>query len=140
MLESGVMFEARIQTYWADSDPAGVVFFPHFFRFIEQAEEDMFRSIGVERHNVLLEHKVWFPRVEAFAKYLAPIRSGEAIRVRLTPLVKGGRSVRYDFEIVHDTNGDTLANGYLVIVCVDHANFKSTPIPDAIRQLLDKVS
>jgi acyl-CoA thioesterase FadM len=32
------MFEARFQTYWADVDAAGIVYFPHFFRFVEQAE------------------------------------------------------------------------------------------------------
>ena len=134
------MFEARIQTYWADTDAAGVVFFPHFFRFLEQAEEDMFRSNGIERHKFLEEHQVWFPRVEAFAKYLAPIRNGEAIRVRLTPTITGSRSIRYDFEIVGDANDARLAHGYLVIVCVDRANFKSTPMPDEIRQVLEKVS
>jgi acyl-CoA thioester hydrolase len=134
------MFEARIQTYWADTDAAGVVFFPHFFRYIEQAEEDMFRATGYERHKALEENKVWFPRVEAFAKFLAPIRNGEAIRIQLTPQITGARSMRYDFEIVEDKAGGRLAHGYIVMVCVDHANFKSTPIPDLIRQLLEKVS
>ena len=133
------MFEVRIQTYWADADAAGVVFFPHFFRFIEQAEEEMFRSTGVERHKVLEQNQVWFPRVETFAKYLAPIRVGEAIRVQLTPTIKGARSIRYDFEILGDLTGEKLANGYVVIVCVDHANFKSTTIPDAVLEVIRKV-
>ena len=139
MLKSRAMFEVKIQTYWADADPAGVVFFPHFFRFIEQAEEEMFRSAGVERHKLLEENQVWFPRVEAFAKYLAPIRTGAAIRVRMTPTIKGARSVRYDFEILADAGGEKLANGYIVIVCVDQASFKSRPIPDAVMEVLTKV-
>ena len=125
MLKSRAMFEVKIQTYWADTDAAGVVFFPHFFRFIEQAEEEMFRSTGVERQRLLDEHEVWFPRVEAFSKFIAPVRNGGAIRVRLTPTIKGSKTVRYDFEIVGDANGNKLAEGYITIVCVDRANFKS---------------
>src|SRR5689334_7243577 len=125
MLKSRAMFEVRIQTFWADCDPAGVVFFPHFFRFIEQAEEELFRSAGFERHALLLQHEVWFPRVEAFSKFVAPVRPGEAIRVRLTPQIKGGKSVRYDFEVVGDSGEDVRAQGYVVIVCVDHQRFKS---------------
>ena len=36
------MFEARFQTYWADVDAAGIVYYPHFFRFVEHAEEELF--------------------------------------------------------------------------------------------------
>jgi acyl-CoA thioesterase FadM len=46
MLESRVMFEARFQTYWSDVDAAGIVYYPHFFRFVEQAEEELFRASG----------------------------------------------------------------------------------------------
>ena len=139
MLKSRAMFEVKIQTYWADADAAGVVFFPHFFRFIEQAEEELFRSTGVERHKLLEEHAVWFPRVEAFAKYLAPIRNGDAIRVQMTPALKGGKTVRYEFEIIGDASGDRLAHGYIVIVCVDRASFKSRTIPGPIREVFTKL-
>src|SRR5439155_8373502 len=79
VLESRVMFETKFYTYWADADPAGIVFFPHFFRYIEQAEEELFRASGTNRQTLLEEHRVWMPRVEAFSKFLRPIRVSEAI-------------------------------------------------------------
>src|ERR1051326_3452300 len=63
-LESCVMFEMRVQTYWSDSDAAGIVFFPNYFRFFEQAEEELFRSGGKQRQAMLEAHHVWMPRVE----------------------------------------------------------------------------
>ena len=133
------MFEATLRTYWSDADPAGVVFFPHFFRFLEQAEEEMFRSFGVERHKLLEENHVWFPRVEAFTKFAAPIRVGEAIRVQLKPTILGSKSLRYDFEIRSDANGNKLADGYLTIVCVDAATFKSRAMPDVFLDIFKKL-
>jgi len=131
------VFEVRFQTYWADVDAAGIVYFPHFFRFAEQAEEELFRAAGKELQQLIQEHRVWMPRAEAFAKFSKPIRHGRAIRVQVTPQFKGLKTVRYDFIIVDDQTNEHLAAGYITVVCVD-ANFKSTPIPEAIRKIIEK--
>jgi acyl-CoA thioester hydrolase len=127
------MFEVKLQTYWADADPAGIVFFPHFFKYVEQAEEELFRAAGVNRQKLLEEHHVWLPRVEAFAKFARPIHSGAAIRVRLDPQFQGQKTIRYNFEIVDDMIGESHAEGYVTVVCVD-VRFKATPIPEVIRE------
>src|SRR5215470_2718837 len=133
------MFEARLQTYWADADPAGIVYYPHFFRFVEQAEEEMFRAAGKERAPLIEEHNVWMPRVEAFSKFSKPIRHGGAIRVRLNPQIQGEKTIRYEFEVVDDISSDRLAAGYVTVVCVDAQRFKATRIPDAIRKIVENV-
>jgi 4-hydroxybenzoyl-CoA thioesterase len=130
------MFETRFQTYWADVDAAGIVYYPHFFRFVEQAEEEFFRAARKERPPLLEEHHLWMPRVEAFSKFSKPIRHGAAIRVRLNPQLQGEKTIRYNFEIVDDKTSDRLAAGYVTVVCVD-ARFKATRIPDAIRNLIE---
>src|SRR5688572_31462698 len=102
VLEFAHMFEVRFQTYWADVDAAGIVYFPHFFRFVEQAEEELFRAAGESRLKMIEENQVWMPRVEAFSKFSRPIKHGAAIRVRLSPQLQGRKTVRYDYEIVDD--------------------------------------
>src|SRR4029079_15297141 len=129
------MFEARFQTYWADVDAAGIVYYPHFFRFVEHAEEELFRAAGKEWQPLIEEHHVWMPRVEAFSKFSKPIRHGAAIRVRLNPEIQREKTIRYNFEIVDDESSERLAAGYITVVCVD-AKFKSTPIPPAIRNII----
>ena len=130
------MFERRFQTYWSDADNAGIVFFPHFFRFFEQAEEELFRSVGKSRQELLEANHVWMPRVEVFTKFSKPVRNGHAIRVRMTPQFRGEKTVRYDFEIVDDRSNDKVVEGYVTVVCVDAERFKATPIPDAIRNII----
>jgi len=129
------MFEARLQTYWSETDAAGIVYFPNFFRFVEHAEEELFRAAGKELLPLIKEQQVWLPRVEAFSKFSKPIRMGAAIRVRLQPQIQGQKTIRYNFEVVDDQTSEKLAAGYVTAVCVD-ASFKSTPIPDAIRQIV----
>ncbi len=132
------MFEMRLRTYWADSDPAGIVFYPNYYRFIEQAEEELFRAAGVDRFTLLQENKVWMPRAETFSKFMRPIKLGASIRIRLHPQLKGDKAVRYDFEFLDDSGEEKIAEGYVTVVCVDAAHFKPTPIPEAIRTVIMK--
>jgi acyl-CoA thioester hydrolase len=137
MLISRVMFEVKIRTHWHDVDPAGIVFFASLFTFVEQAEEELFRARTANRMQLLQQHKVWMPRVEAFSKHVRPIKIGAMIRVRVTPHFKGLKTIRYDFEILDDASSEKLAEGYVTVVCVDADHFKATPIPDPIRSLID---
>src|SRR5213078_2048482 len=102
MLECRAMFEARLQTYWGDADAMGVVFFPNYFKFVAQAEAELYRAAGILKAKLMEKHEVWLPRVEVFAKFSIPIRNGDAIRVRLKPAFPGDKAVRYDFEILDD--------------------------------------
>ena len=137
MLEFRDMFEVKMRAHWRDADPAGIVYFANHFTFVEQAEEELFRVRGGNRQELLQQHKVWMPRVEAFAKYMRPIKIGATIRVRLSPQLKGLKTIRYEFEILDDASSEKLAEGYVTVVCVDAHRFKATPIPDPIRTLFD---
>src|SRR2546430_263378 len=96
---SASMREVRLQTYWADADPAGIVYFAHFFQFIEQAEEELYLQSGKKRQSLLDQYSVWMPRVEAHITFVSPARNGYAILVRISPEFKGEKTVRFDFEI-----------------------------------------
>lgn len=130
------MFELRLQTYWPDSDSAGIVFYANYFRFVGQAEEELFRAAGVDRLALLRENNVWMPRVETFSKFMRPIPVGAAVRVRLHAQLKGEETVRYDFQFLDDTASEKIAEGYITVVCVDATHFKRTPIPEAIRTVI----
>jgi 4-hydroxybenzoyl-CoA thioesterase len=82
MLESRAMFDVKLQTYWGDSDAVGIVFFPNYFKFVAQAEEEFYRAAGIIKDSLMDKHQIWLPRVEVFAKFTFPIRNGAAIRVR----------------------------------------------------------
>jgi acyl-CoA thioester hydrolase len=130
------MFEVRLQTYWGDADAVGIVFFPNYFRFVAQAEEELYRASGITKDKLMDKHQVWVPRVEVFAKYLIPIRNGAAIRVRMKPSFPGEKAIRYDFEIVDDRSLKSLSEGYVTAVCVDRTRFEPMPLPVEIRDAI----
>ena len=140
MYKLQLMFEMGLRTHWADSDPAGIVFYPHYFRFIEEAEEELFRAAGKDRFAMLQENKVWMPRAETFAKFMKPIKLGAAIRLRLYPKLQGEKTVRYDFEFLDESGNEKIAEGYLTVVCVDAAQFRPVAIPGAIRRVIESAT
>jgi YbgC/YbaW family acyl-CoA thioester hydrolase len=134
------MFEIQIQTYWDDADPAGRVYFANFFRLVEYAETELFRSSGTERMQLYDEHDIWMPRVETFAKFSKPILAEEAIRVRLRTRFKGEKTVRMEFEIVSAADRSHLAEGYMTAVCIDRKSGKSCPLPSAMREIFARAA
>ena len=132
------MFETRIQTYWDDADPAGRVYYAHFFRFVDCAEIELFRVSGVEKMKLYDEYGVWTPRVEAFAKF--PIRfAPKSVFVRLRTRFKGEKTVRMEFEIVSVTDRSLLAEG-VTAVCMDRQSSRSRPLPPAIREVFARAA
>ena len=135
MLESRAMFEVKLQTYWGDSDAVGIVCVPNYFKFVAQAEEELYRAAGLLKSRLMEQHQIWLPRVEVFAKFSMPIRNGAAIHVRMTPTLPGDKTVRYDFEIL-DEKRRTVSGGYVTAVCVDRTTFEPKAMPEEIRNAI----
>jgi 4-hydroxybenzoyl-CoA thioesterase len=136
MLESRAMFEVRLQTYWGDADAVGIVFFPNYFKFVAQAEEELYRASRIIPDDLFGKHGIWIPRVEVYAKFAMPIRNGAAIRVRLFPSFPGDKAIRYDFEIVDEGGLKKFSEGYVTAVCVDRKRFEPIATPAEIREAL----
>src|SRR5262245_21676216 len=129
------MFETRLQTYWDDADPAGQVFFAHFFRFADYAETELFRANGAERIKLYRELDVLMPRVESFARFIKPIPAEDAIFIRLRTRFKGEKTVRMEFEVLSVLDRSLLAEGYITAVCIDRESRKSRALPPLMREI-----
>jgi acyl-CoA thioesterase FadM len=79
------------------------------------------------------EHQLLMPRVESFSKFMRPIKVGGAIFVQLRARFNGEKTVRLEFKILSVDDRSLLAEGYIVVVCVDRRSGGSCPMPPAIR-------
>ena len=62
-------FQIRKKVHWSDTDAAGVAWFPNFLGWFEDAEEEMFASLGQARQALMDRHGFSMPRVEVTAKF-----------------------------------------------------------------------
>ena len=98
-----------------DTDMAGIMHFASFFVYMESAEHELLRSLGLSVHQAVGGEAVSFPRVSASCQYLAPARCEETLDIEVAVGRIGDKSVTYD---IHFRRGDReIAVGQTTCVC-----------------------
>lgn len=129
-------FQIRKKVHWSDTDAAGVVWFPNFLGWFEDAEEELFASLGRSRQSLLDSHQFGMPRVEVQARFRAPARAGQVVRVGISTTIDNPRRLHHAFEIRDDADGRLLAEGFVRVGCVDSASFTPRDLPHDVLKLV----
>ncbi|MGC6567399.1 MAG: acyl-CoA thioesterase [Akkermansiaceae bacterium] len=116
-----------------ETDLAGIVHFSNFYRWMETAEHAFLRDLGMEIH----DGRIGWPRVNASADFMKPVKFGDLVRVRVSVAEIRRRSVRYAFEILVNQSDEIHATGEMTSVCVDLQSMKAIEIPVGILEKLD---
>jgi YbgC/YbaW family acyl-CoA thioester hydrolase len=121
---------------WADTDPAGIVWFGVFFRYFEQAEEELFRRLGSDRTALLRGLNVFMPRTSLQSRFRSPARLGDEILVgvgigRMTP-----RRIEYVFDIREAGTDRLICEASYRVACVDANTFEPRAFPEEIAALV----
>ena len=123
-----------VRIEWGDCDPAGIIFYPNYFRIFDHSIEMLFESaLGITKYEMFdkLEFAGW-PLLKTHSRFLKPTRFGDDCLV--TSTITFGRT---SFEVSHTitVKGETCveANEKRVWTVRDAGGqLKSHPIPDAV--------
>jgi 4-hydroxybenzoyl-CoA thioesterase len=75
-------------------DPAGLLYFPHVFDFVNAAMEDWFaQRLGLPFHVLHLELRRGNPVVRTHCEFVTPCRFGETLALDLEPVAVGRSSI-----------------------------------------------
>ncbi|MDQ2816753.1 MAG: acyl-CoA thioesterase [Candidatus Eremiobacteraeota bacterium] len=131
----------RIEEYvrWGDIDAAGVICYGAYMRFIEIAETELFRAIGMAYGQVFERFDCWLPRVRLCCEFRSPAILDERLSVEVFAKRLGSTSITLGFRIDKPT-GARAADCELVLVCVDRAAFSPKPLPAELRAALKPFS
>ena len=126
------------QVHWGDCDPAGIIFYPTYFRWMDAATWAFMESVGYNARRMRAEHRA-MPLVSAECQFLAPAEHGERCEVRSTIARFGGKSFTVGHEIVR-ADGTALAKGAETRVWGRYADGLGTPmkgetIPEGVKSL-----
>lgn len=124
-----MVFRIDMPVRWVDTDALRVVHYSNYFRYVEAAEEELYRSLGFTFKELNEKYKIAIPRVEAFCRYKAPARFGDIVTVILQLNEKTEKTMTYEFEIQRKSDGELLCTGYLKIVGLDLVSWKATTLP-----------
>lgn len=126
------------QVHWGDCDPAGIIFYPTYFRWMDSATWTFFESVGYTAKRFRAE-QLAMPLVSAECQFKFPAEQADRCEVRSTITRFGGKS----FVVQHDiarADGVELASGRETRVWGRFASGPGTPmkgetIPDTIKAL-----
>ncbi|MDX1502387.1 MAG: thioesterase family protein [Thermoanaerobaculia bacterium] len=132
-------FWSRRRVEFADTDLSGLVHFARYLVFMETAEHEFLESLGTPVHHWRGEQEIGWPRVAAECSYLAPVRFGDQLDIRLRVARKGRKSMTYVFDFL---NGERkVARGRITAVCCvvnDPEGLKAVPIPPGIADRVEE--
>jgi 4-hydroxybenzoyl-CoA thioesterase len=125
-----------VRIEWGDCDPAGIIFFPNYFRIFDHSTAMLFEAVlGMTKLDMFknLEFTGW-PLVRTQAKFIKPTRFGDDVTVVST--IAFGRS---SFEVGHKLSlgGDLCAEcseKRVWTVRDPDGRLKSHPVPDKVLE------
>jgi len=121
---------------WADTDPAGIVWFGVFFRYFENAEEELFRRLGHDRTRLLQALGIFMPRTSLQSRFRSPAKLGDEIAVGVGVASAGDRRIEYVFDIREQGTDRLICDASYRVACVDASTFQARSFPPEILTLL----
>src|SRR2546428_8916 len=115
-------FKVRRRVEFSETDMAGIVHYSNFFRYMEAAEHEFFRSLGFSVVTRQVDPPVGWPRVRAECDFKQPLRFEDEMEVHMLVSEKKSKSLSYQFRIrkLNAQPPVEVARGSLTVVCVTH--------------------
>lgn len=133
-----VVFEVEVM--FGDCDPAGIVFFPNFSKWMDAASLNFFRQCGVPPWRELVKTTgiIGNPLLEIHTTFKRPATYGEKIQIHTS--IEEWRAKTYVHRHIVKRGDDLLCEGTEIrAFCVrapgDEYRIKAIPVPDDIKAL-----
>ena len=93
-----------IQVDWGDCDPAGIVFYPNFYRWMDKGFWLLFGSKGLTLGTLRDRYKtLGGPLVDTGATFIQPVQPGDILNVNSLVQHWGTQSFRIEYKFARQT-------------------------------------
>jgi YbgC/YbaW family acyl-CoA thioester hydrolase len=119
-------------------DGAGIVHFSWFFRYMEEAEYELWRSAGVSLARL---EGMGFPRVATSFEFKRPLRFDDEFEARIQITAIREKTIAYACTLTLD--GETVALGTMTIACaraMPGERMRAFPLPAEIVERIEAVA
>lgn len=106
------IFRIDLQVDFGDCDPAGIVFYPNFYRWFDRATHQMFRESGYTFAGLREQGLIAWPLVDTGARFLLPVTAGEKISIHSGVSQWSRKSFRVSHQVKR--NDELLVDGFEV--------------------------
>ncbi len=130
-------FHTSWQVRFADTDPAGIVFYPRYFDMVNGVVENWCaEALNWSFRKQLLEHKVGLPTVHLDADFLNPSFLGDELDITLQIISLGRTSCTLSIQA--SCKGEKRFIVRPVLVFISTESYKAQAFPDHIKDLMSQ--
>jgi 4-hydroxybenzoyl-CoA thioesterase len=130
------MIAYRRPVRFEDVDAAQIVFFGRYASYAHEAMEHFFSSLAGGYAGMIVDRGVGVPAVKLEARYLAPLRYGDVVRIEVTTLHLGTRSAALRYRFFRERDGALAAELDHTFVTSDLRAMRSCEMPGDVREAL----
>src|SRR5215831_18035597 len=84
---------------WGDTDAAGIVFYPNYFRWFDHAALEFLRSLGWPLETLKAQLQVVVPIIEARCRFQQPLRYHDLLTIETKATDVRTRSFRLEHQV-----------------------------------------
>lgn len=132
-----LQYKTSRRVEFRDTDAAGMAHFSVFFVWMEQAEHELLRYLGLTVHLSDDQGVISFPRVASRCDYQRSVKFEDIVDIEIEIVRLGQKSVTYECNFTQA--GRPVASGQTTTVCCRFdadGTPKSIPIPTWVAQKL----
>lgn len=128
IVECGVRF--------ADCDPAGIVFFPNYFRMLNAVVEDWWASLGTPWTDLVSVRRIGTPTAQLDTEFVRPSKFGDTLRFHLSVEKLGKSSLTLRHIVIGDETARMRARQVLVATSLE--THRAIPWPDDVVRAITR--
>ena len=129
----------QVEIQFGDCDPAGIVYYPNYFRFFDNATAALLSAAFAMHKRNWLEHFgiAGIPMVDTGARFIKPSRFGDVVEIRSEVTELGRSSFSVKHTLLRDGEIAIEAHEKRVWVVRDEqGGIRSAALPEDVRQKL----
>jgi 4-hydroxybenzoyl-CoA thioesterase len=124
--------EYSFQVRWGDTDAAGIVFYPNFYKWMDEATHEYLTTIGFPSSKMFAEQKMGTPLLEANCQFKRPLFFEDNVVVHGSVIELHNKVFKISHVFVRGEQ--TVAEGFELRAWTSFKEkAKAQPIPDEIR-------
>jgi acyl-CoA thioester hydrolase len=132
------LHQLEFRLSYADTDPAGILYYAAWFPWMERMQSEWFWLNGLRQDRLATTHGFWTVTCHTECDYLVPVGLFDHIRaeLRIGRIGSGSFDMEHEFHRVGDGGEELVGRARITVVTVTPAG-GATAIPQLLRDHLD---
>lgn len=121
---------------WGDTDAAGIVFSPNFYKWMDQAVHYYFESIGFPIVKLVRDEKIGIPVIESKCNFQKPLYYADNVTIHTTILELRDKVISFGHEFFVDDK--KIAEGHQIraLASISDGKAKAVAIPELMKKAI----